>query len=133
MPAERPCPRCKGMMSGEKCNRCECIDTHWRPTPCRTYQQAAACAPDLTRDEILALLSAREAPPKPLMAKYYKTPWFKALKASHIERTGHCMIWQAHTEGLTLHHNTYETLFAENDEHILVVCGRCHRKIHGKG
>ena len=82
--------------------------------------------------ELTALLSATKAPPKALMAKYYRTPWFLALKRWHIERVGHCMICRA-TTGLTLHHNTYRRLFAELDGDVLVVCQRDHRKIHGKG
>ena len=114
-----------------------------RPVPCRTYEQAADVATGLTRDEILALLGAKKVPPKALMAKYYKTPWFRALKAWHIgghssgqqylKGKGHCMICRA-TVGLTLHHNTYRRLFAELDGDVLVVCAsRCHRRIHGRG
>lgn len=98
-----------------------------RPPRCDPFAQGLA-----TPDVLALLVDSRNAPPKALMARYYRTPWFRALKAFHVERVGHCQIWQEHTTGLTLHHNSYRRLFAELDGDVLVVCQRDHRGIHFK-
>jgi len=36
------------------------------------------------------------------------------------------------TRSLHVHHKTYDSLFDEDMEHLLVLCEPCHMKIHGR-
>jgi DNA-binding transcriptional MerR regulator len=93
------------------------------------------CIKGISIAELKELLECKRAPDKKLQAKYHKTDHFKLVKQKAIELHGGCELCNSNTlEGLTFHHTTYTTLFRENI--ILdgvLVCRRCHRKLHGKG
>ena len=91
--------------------------------------------PGLTIEELKELLECKRAPDRKLQAKYHKTAHFQRVKDVAKELHNGCQLCNSSKlEGLTFHHTTYETLFRENivTDGILV-CQRCHRKLHGKG
>jgi len=93
--------------------------------------------PDLAKqglapDVILRLLSGTHTAED--RAKYYRTPWFRALTERAVEETGCCVLCGRET-GLLWHHNPngYKHMFRED---LLrdgaLTCKRCHRRHEGK-
>jgi hypothetical protein len=90
----------------------------------------------LKKVDAIALLMATRAPEGRLQRLYHKTAHFQALKAVAYELYGGCAICGRDDDqaGLTFHHTSYRNLFNEDvAKDGLLVCRKCHRKLHGKG
>lgn len=80
-----------------------------------------------------ALAKAKTAPSRELQRKYQKTEHFQRLKDTVIAIHGKCQLCPS-KKSLTFHHVHYRTLFEEDViRDGVLVCSRCHRKLHGKG
>lgn len=74
------------------------------------------------RLEALRALSERE---------YLRTPEWRRTRAAALVRAGHrCSLDRSHTDGLEVHHNTYERVGAELASDLVVLCRSCHRLHH---
>lgn len=63
--------------------------------------------------------------------QYLRTPEWRQTKAAALLRAGNCCSLDAeHTDGLEVHHNTYERLGAELTTDLAVLCHACHRLHH---
>jgi len=91
----------------------------------------------LKASEAMELVRATRAPDTKLQAKYHKTAHFAKLKQTAIAIHGRCQVCHCQPEemsSLTFHHVTYKNLFEEDViRDGLLVCRRCHRRLHGKG
>jgi 5-methylcytosine-specific restriction endonuclease McrA len=62
---------------------------------------------------------------------YLRTPEWKQTRAAALLRAGNaCSLDVTHTDGLEVHHNTYERLGEELDTDLMVLCRHCHRLHH---
>jgi hypothetical protein len=83
---------------------------------------AAAAPPGETR---LAELRAMPYP------RYLRSPEWRRTRASALERAGHCCSLDVtHTDGLEVHHRTYERLGSELASDLIVLCHPCHQLHH---
>lgn len=66
--------------------------------------------------------------------EYIKSPEWHSLKIDIIQARG-CKCERCnkkkHPAKLQLHHLTYERLFNEESQDLMLVCRRCHMKEHG--
>jgi len=86
----------------------------------------------MEKKDVIAILETEKSPPKNLQTKYHKTEHFQRLKSEAIALHGKCQLCPKN-KSLTFHHTTYKTLFCENMvTDGVVVCPRCHSKLHGK-
>lgn len=87
--------------------------------------------------DAVELARCKRAPSKELQRKYHNTPHFQKLKQVAIQIHQRCQVCHRVPENmstLTFHHVTYATLFEEDViRDGLLVCRRCHRKLHGRG
>lgn len=87
--------------------------------------------------DAIILVRATRAPDKKLQRKYHDTAHFAKLKQVAIAIHGRCQTCHrpnSEDAGLTFHHVTYRNLFEEDViRDGLLVCRRCHRRLHGKG
>lgn len=71
---------------------------------------------------------------KALYADYLKTEHWKTRRAAAIEAAGHrchdCGRDEAEAGHLEAHHLTYQNIFAERDEDLVVLCRACHGRRH---
>jgi 5-methylcytosine-specific restriction endonuclease McrA len=64
---------------------------------------------------------------------YLRTPEWRRTRAAALLRAGYCCSLDVtHTDGLDVHHNTYERLGAELAGDLVVLCRSCHRLHHGE-
>lgn len=62
---------------------------------------------------------------------YLASDHWQEVRARTIERDGgHCMLCRSR-RALQVHHNSYRNLGAEQDDDLVCLCRRCHRKFHG--
>jgi restriction endonuclease Mrr len=62
---------------------------------------------------------------------YLRTPEWRRTRAAALLRAGNaCSLDVTHTEGLEVHHRTYERLGAELITDLVVLCHACHRLHH---
>jgi len=91
----------------------------------------------LKASEAMELVRATRAPSQELQRKYHKTAHFAKLKQTAIAIHGRCQVCHnvpLEMSMLTFHHVTYRNLFEEDViRDGLLVCRRCHRRLHGKG
>lgn len=62
--------------------------------------------------------------------EYLQTPHWKETRSRAIARAGNRCQHCGATSRLEVHHLTYERLFCEQPEDLLVLCRSCHQKIH---
>jgi hypothetical protein len=63
--------------------------------------------------------------------QYLRTPEWRRTKAAALLRAGNaCSLDVTHTEGLEVHHRTYERLGAELSSDLAVLCRSCHQLLH---
>lgn len=63
--------------------------------------------------------------------QYLRTPEWRRTKAAALLRAGNaCSLDVTHTEGLEVHHRTYERLGAELTTDLAVLCHSCHQLHH---
>jgi hypothetical protein len=63
--------------------------------------------------------------------QYLRTPEWRRTKAAALLRAGNaCSLDVTHTEGLEVHHRTYERLGAELSSDLAVLCRSCHQLHH---
>jgi hypothetical protein len=75
-----------------------------------------------------ARLAGLRAMPYPL---YLKTPEWRRTRAAALLRAGNaCSLDVTHTDGLEVHHRTYERLGAELVTDLSVLCHSCHQLHH---
>jgi len=87
--------------------------------------------PQLVLDLLHA--TATKPPTKQAQAKYHKTQHWANLVQAATELYKTCAIC-GKGKNLTVHHRGYARLFCEHlTEDVVLVCQRCHRKLHGKG
>jgi 5-methylcytosine-specific restriction endonuclease McrA len=64
---------------------------------------------------------------------YLRTPEWRRTRAAALLRAGYCCSLDiTHSDGLDVHHNTYERLGAELAGDLVVLCRSCHRLHHGE-
>jgi hypothetical protein len=83
-------------------------------------------------DELIseARLAELRAMPYPL---YLKTPEWRRTRAAALLRAGNaCSLDMTHTDGLEVHHRTYERLGAELVTDLAVLCHSCHQLHHNE-
>jgi restriction endonuclease Mrr len=62
---------------------------------------------------------------------YLRTPEWRRTRAAALARAGNCCSLDVtHTDGLEVHHRTYERLGEEHEADLVVLCRRCHRLHH---
>jgi 5-methylcytosine-specific restriction endonuclease McrA len=61
---------------------------------------------------------------------YIRSEAWKARKAEAIHKAGYKCSKCGNIGKLECHHNAYNRLGAELDSDLLVVCEKCHKKIH---
>ena len=62
---------------------------------------------------------------------YLRTPEWRRTRAAALLRAGNsCSLDVTHTDGLEVHHRTYERLGAELVTDLVVLCHACHRLHH---
>lgn len=64
--------------------------------------------------------------------EYIESEAWKARRNLALERCGHKCQLCSRTDGLQVHHNSYENLGNELDEDLIVLCRRCHEAFHAK-
>jgi hypothetical protein len=62
---------------------------------------------------------------------YLHSPWWRARKAAVLVHRGARCERCASTSRLELHHRTYERLFREQPEDVVLLCRVCHQREHG--
>lgn len=70
---------------------------------------------------------------KPLYVDYYEylhSPEWKAKRKQKLKEVGHKCEECGSAKNLKVHHITYENLGNEDMDDLLVVCKRCHNKLH---
>lgn len=73
-------------------------------------------------------LAELRALPYPL---YLRTPEWKRTRLAALRRAGRCCSLDvSHTDGLEVHHRTYERLGAELESDVIVLCHACHQLHH---
>lgn len=91
---------------------------------------AALDTPQPATEEPVAadrLTGLRELPYR----KYLRTPEWRRTRAAALLRANHCCSLDVtHTEGLEVHHRTYERLGEELASDVIVLCRECHRLHH---
>jgi hypothetical protein len=97
-----------------------------------TWRLASAALemPTAATDEVVdeARLAELRAMPYPL---YLRTPEWRQTRAAALLRAGDCCSLDAkHTDGLEVHHSTYERLGAELTTDLTVLCHSCHQLYH---
>jgi hypothetical protein len=93
---------------------------------------AALEMPASAVDELIseARLAELRAMPYPL---YLKTPEWRRTRAAALLRAGNaCSLDMTHTDGLEVHHRTYERLGAELVTDLAVLCHSCHQLHHNE-
>ncbi len=63
-------------------------------------------------------------------AAYLRSDWWQARRAAFLAKHPRCMLCRR-TRDLEVHHITYENLWHEPDEDLVVLCRRCHARHHG--
>lgn len=64
-------------------------------------------------------------------AQYLRSPEWRRTRAAALLRAGHCCSLDVgHTDGLEVHHRTYERLGAELATDLVVLCRACHQLHH---
>jgi 5-methylcytosine-specific restriction endonuclease McrA len=62
---------------------------------------------------------------------YLRTPEWQRTRAAALTIAGYrCALDATHTDGLEVHHNTYERLGAELAGDLVVLCRSCHARHH---
>jgi hypothetical protein len=62
---------------------------------------------------------------------YLRTPEWRRARATALMRSGYaCSLDVNHTEGLEVHHRTYENRGAERAADLIVLCHACHQLHH---
>ena len=66
-------------------------------------------------------------------SEYLKSPWWRNhVRRQALDRAGYrCDVCRA-TQGLEVHHVSYENLGREQPEDVLVLCCTCHATEHNK-
>jgi hypothetical protein len=65
--------------------------------------------------------------------QYLRTPEWKRTRGAALLRAGYaCSMDVTHTEGLEVHHRTYERRGAELPADLVVLCHACHQLHHGE-
>jgi hypothetical protein len=63
--------------------------------------------------------------------QYLRTPEWQRTRAAALERANHrCSLDATHSDGLEVHHRTYERLGAELEADVIVLCHGCHQLHH---
>ena len=63
--------------------------------------------------------------------EYLRSPEWRGTRAAALERAGHCCSLDVtHTDGLEVHHRTYERLGCELATDVVVLCHACHALHH---
>lgn len=63
--------------------------------------------------------------------QYLRTPEWQRTRAGALERANYrCSLDATHSDGLDVHHNTYERLSAELETDVIVLCHSCHQLHH---
>lgn len=63
--------------------------------------------------------------------QYLRTPEWQRTRAGALERANYrCSLDVTHSDGLDVHHNTYERLGAELETDVIVLCHSCHHLHH---
>ena len=74
----------------------------------------------------------RECPRFVSYMEYLQTGHWQTLRKEVLEKAGYrCMLCNG-TGILNVHHRTYERLWGELPEDVIVLCGHCHAKFHDK-
>lgn len=63
---------------------------------------------------------------------YLQSNHWKETRARALQRANYKCEKCSYTEQLQVHHLNYNNLWHEHDEDLLVVCRKCHAKIHHK-
>lgn len=65
-------------------------------------------------------------------AEYLQTPHWREKRARAMARCGgQCQRCYRRDLGLHVHHMTYDRLGCEAESDLMVLCGLCHREVHG--
>lgn len=65
--------------------------------------------------------------------QYLHTNHWKETRKVAVERAGHkCQLCGKNNKLLNVHHNSYDNLWNETEQDLIVLCHTCHSKFHGK-
>lgn len=96
----------------------------WRLTGSELQEPTPATTKPVTPARLAELRAMPEL-------KYLRTPEWRRTRTAALARAGHrCALDRSHTEGLEVHHNTYERVGAELTSDLVVLCHDCHRLHH---
>ena len=84
-------------------------------------------------NRVTLLIGARYSHELMPYAQYLKTAQWAAIRKSVLERDNHRCRDCISTEGLQVHHLTYENRGHEELKELVTVCRACHRRRHGGG
>ena len=60
---------------------------------------------------------------------YLKTEHWQVVRNAALKRQSHCVLCRS-TIKLQVHHNTYERIWHEEPDDVVVLCGSCHSEYH---
>ena len=71
---------------------------------------------------------------RPDYKEYLQSPQWKSLTAKKRKEAGNkCQLCNDGEVTLHVHHRTYENIYKESMEDLIVLCENCHKKFHDKG
>jgi len=69
----------------------------------------------------------------PTWNQYKRTRRWAVIREWAVERAEHrCQLCNSASKKLDVHHRTYDRYGMEKAADLVVLCGRCHSKFHGK-
>ena len=86
------------------------------------------CAKRLEKPDIAKEGMTRKA----MYAEYLKSPEWKAIRRRILARDRYRCALCPETKNLDVHHRSYENIFKEDDDDLIVLCRFCHERHHGR-